>query len=150
MTLLQQISNPYIASLTFWLLYGLTFCASSFLPYIKNYVVGIGMGFKKRVVIKSIYKSERILTYTTIYEQFKRLAHIKIRKVEETCTKCGKCTRVCPPRVTAVYEKKGDDDTAPDCPMLPPHRDMPRRRMPTPRCWRQTNLQFKKLVKEEE
>jgi len=46
---------------------------------------------------------------------FKRLSLIKLTKVEEKCTKCGICKRVCPPQVTEVYEKKGDDVTASDC-----------------------------------
>ena len=46
---------------------------------------------------------------------FKRLSLIKLTKVEEKCTKCGICKRVCPPQVTEVYEKKGEDVTASDC-----------------------------------
>jgi len=46
---------------------------------------------------------------------FKRLSLIKLTKVEEKCTKCGICKRVCPPQVTKVYEEKGGDVTASDC-----------------------------------
>ncbi|MCW4017037.1 MAG: 4Fe-4S binding protein [Candidatus Bathyarchaeota archaeon] len=46
---------------------------------------------------------------------FKRLSPIKITKVEEKCTKCGICKRVCPPQVTDVYEEKGGDVTVSDC-----------------------------------
>jgi len=46
---------------------------------------------------------------------FKRLSLIKLTKVEEKCTKCGICKRVCPTQVTEVYEKKGEDVTASDC-----------------------------------
>lgn len=35
------------------------------------------------------------------------LLHLK--KIEEKCTKCGICKRVCPVQVTDVYEKKGGD-----------------------------------------
>ena len=42
MTVLEQISNPYIASLILGLLYGLTFCASACLPRIISYIKGIG------------------------------------------------------------------------------------------------------------
>ncbi len=46
---------------------------------------------------------------------FNRLSLIKLNKVEEKCTKCGICKRVCPPQVTEVYEKKGGDVTVSDC-----------------------------------
>jgi polyferredoxin len=46
---------------------------------------------------------------------FKWISVIRINKIEEKCTKCGICKRVCPPQVTAVYEKKGGDVTAADC-----------------------------------
>ena len=46
---------------------------------------------------------------------FKRLSLIKLTKVEEKCTKCGICKRVCPTQVTEVYDKKGEDVTASDC-----------------------------------
>ncbi|PVX23357.1 MAG: hypothetical protein CW691_10825 [Candidatus Bathyarchaeum sp.] len=46
---------------------------------------------------------------------FKRLSLIKLTKVEEKCTKCGICKRVCPPQVTEVYEEKGGDVTVSDC-----------------------------------
>jgi hypothetical protein len=42
MTVLEQNSNPYLASLILGLLYGLTFCASACLPYIIGYIAGIG------------------------------------------------------------------------------------------------------------
>jgi hypothetical protein len=54
MTVLQQISNPYLASLILGLLYGLTFCASACLPYIISYIAGIGAGFKKGAIITSL------------------------------------------------------------------------------------------------
>jgi ferredoxin-type protein NapH len=46
---------------------------------------------------------------------FKRFSLIKLTKVENKCTKCGICKRVCPTQVTEVYEKKGEDVTASDC-----------------------------------
>jgi ferredoxin len=35
--------------------------------------------------------------------------------VEEKCTKCGICKRVCPTQVTEVYDKKGGDVTTSNC-----------------------------------
>jgi sulfite exporter TauE/SafE len=66
MTVLQQISNPYLASLILGLLYGLTFCASACLPYIISYIAGIGAGFRKGVIITTIYNSGRIVAYALI------------------------------------------------------------------------------------
>ena len=66
MTVLQQISNPYLASLVLGLLYGLTFCASACLPYIISYIAGIGAGFKKGVIITTVYNSGRIVAYALI------------------------------------------------------------------------------------
>jgi len=66
MTVLQQISNPYLASLVLGLLYGLTFRASACLPYIISYIAGIGAGFKKGVIITTVYNSGRIVAYAII------------------------------------------------------------------------------------
>lgn len=66
MTVLQQISDPYLASLILGLLYGLTFCTSACLPYIISYIAGIGAGFKKGVIITTIYNSGRIVAYAII------------------------------------------------------------------------------------
>jgi ferredoxin-type protein NapH len=46
---------------------------------------------------------------------FKRVSLIKLTKVEEKCTKCGICRRVCPTQVMKVYDKKGEDVTSSDC-----------------------------------
>lgn len=46
---------------------------------------------------------------------FKRLSFMKLNKIEEKCTKCGICKRVCPPQVTEVYEEKGGDVTVTEC-----------------------------------
>jgi len=46
---------------------------------------------------------------------FKKISLIKLTKVEEKCTKCGICKRVCPPQVTEVYDEKGGDVTVSSC-----------------------------------
>lgn len=66
MTLLEQISNPYLASLALGLLYGLTFCTSACLPYIVSYIAGIKAGFRKGVTVTAIYNSGRIVAYAII------------------------------------------------------------------------------------
>jgi ferredoxin len=49
------------------------------------------------------------------FRPFKRLSLIKLTKIEEKCTKCGICKRVCPPQVTEVYEEKGGNVTVSEC-----------------------------------
>ena len=49
------------------------------------------------------------------YPPFNRISGIKLTKIEEKCTKCGICKRVCPTQVTKVYDDAGGDVTAPDC-----------------------------------
>lgn len=66
MTLLEQISNPYLASLVLGILYGLTFCTSACLPYVVSYIAGIGAGFKKGFKIALLYNTGRIVAYAII------------------------------------------------------------------------------------
>jgi NosR/NirI family nitrous oxide reductase transcriptional regulator len=49
------------------------------------------------------------------FSLFKWAPILHIHKVEEKCTKCGICKRVCPVQVTEVYEDKGGNVTAPKC-----------------------------------
>lgn len=46
---------------------------------------------------------------------FRWASVIRLDKVEEKCTSCGICKRVCPTQVTEVYEKNKGDVTASDC-----------------------------------
>lgn len=66
MTLLEQISNPYLASLVLGLVYGLTFCTSACLPYLVSYIAGIKAGFRKGVTVTLVYNSGRIVAYAII------------------------------------------------------------------------------------
>jgi sulfite exporter TauE/SafE len=66
MTLLEQISNPYLGSLVLGVFYGLTFCTSICLPYVSSYIAGISAGFRKGVKITAIYNSGRITAYAVI------------------------------------------------------------------------------------
>lgn len=49
------------------------------------------------------------------FKGFKWAPALHISKVEEKCTKCGVCKRVCPVQVTEVYEKKGGNVTTSMC-----------------------------------
>lgn len=49
------------------------------------------------------------------FPPFKWFSAIRLNKVEEKCTKCGICKRVCPPQIIEVYEEKGGDVTTSAC-----------------------------------
>lgn len=66
MELLPEIPNPYLASLALGVLYGLTFCTSVCLPYVTSYIAGIGAGFRKGIVVTSIYNSGRVTAYALL------------------------------------------------------------------------------------
>ena len=66
MTMLEQISNPYLASFIIGLIYGLTFCTTACLPYLVSYIAGIKAGFSKGLLVTSIYNAGRITAYAII------------------------------------------------------------------------------------
>ena len=66
MTVLEQISNPYLASIMLGMLYGLTVCTSACLPYVASYIAGIKAGFRRGVMVTAIYNSGRIVAYAVI------------------------------------------------------------------------------------
>jgi sulfite exporter TauE/SafE len=66
MTVIEQISNPYLASFALGLLYGLTFCTSACLPYVAGYIAGIKAGFRRALVVTAIYNSGRIVALAVI------------------------------------------------------------------------------------
>lgn len=49
------------------------------------------------------------------FPPFKWISGVRLEKVEEKCTKCGICKRVCPTQVKEVYEFKGGDVTTSNC-----------------------------------
>jgi ferredoxin-type protein NapH len=49
------------------------------------------------------------------FPPFKWVSGVRLEKVEEKCTKCGICKRVCPTQVKEVYEKKSGDVTTSQC-----------------------------------
>ena len=49
------------------------------------------------------------------FAPFKWAPLLRIHKVEEKCTKCGICKRVCPTQVTDVYEEKGGNIASSKC-----------------------------------
>jgi ferredoxin len=49
------------------------------------------------------------------FPPFKWISGVRLNKVEEKCTKCGICKRVCPTQVKDVYEKKSGDVANSQC-----------------------------------
>jgi sulfite exporter TauE/SafE len=66
MSLIPEISNPYLGAFAGGLLYGLAVCTASCLPVVTGYIAGIGAGFSKGVKVTLIFNSGRILAYTLI------------------------------------------------------------------------------------
>lgn len=66
MSLLPEISNPYVAALAFGLIYGIVFCTSSCLPYVASYIAGIGADFRRGMLITLVYNSGRVIAYAII------------------------------------------------------------------------------------
>jgi sulfite exporter TauE/SafE len=66
MSLIPEISNPFIGAFLGGLLYGLAVCTASCLPLVTSYIAGIGAGFTKGVKVTLIFNSGRILAYTLI------------------------------------------------------------------------------------
>jgi hypothetical protein len=68
MTVLQQISKSYFASLILGLLYGLTFCTSTHIPCIKSYSTGIGARHRKKGSITfSIFKFRSVNKISEVF-----------------------------------------------------------------------------------
>jgi thiol:disulfide interchange protein DsbD len=66
MSLIPQISNPYIGAFAGGLIYGLAVCTASCLPYVASYIAGIGADFRKGVKITLIFSGGRIAGYAII------------------------------------------------------------------------------------
>jgi cytochrome c-type biogenesis protein len=66
MSLLPEISNPYIGAFAIGLLYGTVFCTSTCLPYIASYIAGIGADFRKGILATLVYNVGRVAAYALI------------------------------------------------------------------------------------
>jgi sulfite exporter TauE/SafE len=66
MSLIPEISNPFLGAFAGGLLYGLAVCTAACLPYIASYIAGIGAGFRKSIVVTMIFNSGRIAAYALI------------------------------------------------------------------------------------
>jgi sulfite exporter TauE/SafE len=66
MSLIPEISNPYLGAFSGGLLYGMVVCTASCLPIITGYIAGVGAGFGRGVKITLIFNSGRVLAYALI------------------------------------------------------------------------------------
>jgi sulfite exporter TauE/SafE len=66
MSLLPEVTNPYLTSLALGLFSGLAFCTSACLPYVASYIAGIGAGFRRGVLVTAIYNFGRIAAYAIV------------------------------------------------------------------------------------
>ncbi len=66
MSLIPNISNPYLGAFAGGLLYGIVVCTASCLPIVTSYIAGVGAGFGKGVKITLIFNSGRVLAYALI------------------------------------------------------------------------------------
>ncbi len=66
MSLIPEISNPYVGAFAGGVLYGMVVCTASCLPYIAGYIAGVGAGFRKGVGITLVFNSGRVAGYALI------------------------------------------------------------------------------------
>jgi thiol:disulfide interchange protein DsbD len=66
MSLIPNVSNPFLAAFAGGLLYGLAVCTASCLPFIASYIAGVGAGFRKGIGLTMIFNGGRILAYSLI------------------------------------------------------------------------------------
>ena len=66
MSLIPQLTNPYLDALIIGLGYGLGVCTASCLPYVAGYVAGIGAGFRQGIRVTLIFNAGRIVAYAML------------------------------------------------------------------------------------
>ncbi|MCL2359618.1 MAG: sulfite exporter TauE/SafE family protein [Nitrososphaerota archaeon] len=66
MSLIADISNPYLGAFADGLFYSFAVCTASCLPIVAGYIAGVGSGFKGSVKITLLFNSGRILAYALI------------------------------------------------------------------------------------
>jgi cytochrome c-type biogenesis protein len=66
MSLIPELSNPYLTSFVSGLLYGLVACTATCLPYLASYIAGTGADFRKGTIVTLTFNSGRIIAYTLI------------------------------------------------------------------------------------
>jgi len=64
MSILPELSTPYLTAFVSGLLYGLVACTATCLPYLASYIAGTGANFRKSLGITLTFSSGRIIAYT--------------------------------------------------------------------------------------
>jgi len=95
---IDYFNDPFVISLTLFVF--IAFTAGSFmvrLLWCRFCPVGVTVSILNRLA------------------PFRWIPILKLNKVEEKCTKCGICRRVCPTQVNKVYDEKGGNVTSTKC-----------------------------------
>jgi thiol:disulfide interchange protein DsbD len=66
MSLVPGISSPHLGAFVGGLFYGSVFCTASCLPYVASYIAGTGAGFRKGIIITTVYNLGRVTAYALI------------------------------------------------------------------------------------
>jgi sulfite exporter TauE/SafE len=66
MSLIADISNPYLGAFADGLFYSLAVCTASCLPIVAGYIAGVGSGFKGSIKITLLFNAGRILAYALL------------------------------------------------------------------------------------
>ena len=106
-----SLSWPYIRGITLYF-------GDSFVPTIAVWALIIAMllsGFFYRRLWCRFCPTGVSLAILNRYRGLRWAPLFRLNKVEERCTKCGICKRVCPVQVTEVYERKGGNMTSSMC-----------------------------------
>jgi polyferredoxin len=100
-----SLSYPYTRDLTFYINIPLV---SSIIVYLFIALTLTGVFFFRRFWCR-FCPTGISLAALNRFNAFKWAPVLHLHKVEEKCTKCGICKRVCPLQVTDVYEQRGGD-----------------------------------------
>ena len=66
MSLIPEISDPFIGAFVSGLFYGVAVCTASCLPIVAGYIAGVGSGFRKSVRLTLFFNSGRVFAYAVI------------------------------------------------------------------------------------
>jgi polyferredoxin len=106
-----SLSWPYIRGITLYF-------GDSLIPTIAVWALILAMvvsGFFYRRMWCRFCPTGISISVINRFRGFRWAPLFRLSKVEEKCTKCGICKRVCPVQVTEVYEKKGGVMTSSMC-----------------------------------
>jgi ferredoxin-type protein NapH len=104
-----SLSYPYVRDINYWIN---SWTSSTLFAFIVIYIF-IALTIVSTFVTRRFWcrfcPTGISIAALNKFRGFKWMPLLHINKVEEKCTKCGICKRVCPVQVTEVYEEKGGD-----------------------------------------